>query len=201
MVFSFVIFAREAGMVPVRLLAQTRSTLRQGGKSARNWPTRLLFETSNTLRFEQFAELGIFSCSMLLFKCMVWRRRKWPSDGGISPVSVFSDKANDRRNDRFPSKGDMCPTKCRLVRFREITRREAFTLHMTPSQLQKWVLSFQDMKTCWRSKRIASLNPRSDSQSVSFPYNEEDMETISCVLQATNTNKSNRLVVVMSMAR
>lgn len=87
--FSVVILAREAGMVPVRLLAGSFNSWRRGGKSAGNWPTRLLNEKRRSLSFEQFAKLGILPCSVLFSKCKVWRRRKWQGGRNLPGKWVF----------------------------------------------------------------------------------------------------------------
>ena len=65
---------------------------------------------------------------------------------------------------RFPS-GDICPIKYLFVRFRELTGCGCLTLHKTPSQLQKLVLSFQEIKASFGSL-IVLLNSSSDSLSV-----------------------------------
>ena len=52
------------------------------------------------------------------------------------------------QNTWVPSEGDICPSRPRFVRLRELTRLGFLTEHRTPSQLQKWVLTFQDIKAC-----------------------------------------------------
>ena len=66
----------------------------------------------------------------------------------------------------------------------------------TPSQLQKWVLSFQDNMTCCGSRVIAFLNWTNDSRSVSLPLKEP---RTTCALQIVRRKRSCPTVIV-SMA-
>ena len=108
---------------------------------------------------------------LLLLSWRTWRRCKYPKDGGMLPVNSFLDRSSSFRNVRFPSEGGIGPTRPRSVRFREMTNtRRALSLHETPSQLQKWVLSFQDIKACRGSRLITVLNSSSDRRSVSLSW-------------------------------
>lgn len=158
--------AREGQTVPERLLDRGSSCLSPRGKSG-NPPTRLFLSSHSSCRLEQFSKVGINPCNVLLLKNRVWRRCNWPRDAGICPLNLFVARDRCLRNVRFPSDGDIWPTKPLFPRSRLVTRLPV-VLHVTPSQLQKWVMSFQEANACCGSKLIAFLNSSNDNRSVNL---------------------------------
>lgn len=94
------------------------------------------------------------------------------------------------KNVRFPSEGEIWPTKPRLSRLMEATRRGLVFVQRMPSQLQKWVLPFHEAKACCGSRVIDFLKSSSDNRSVSFPSAELQV----MALQATISSRSCAIV-------
>lgn len=78
-----------------------------------------------------------------------------------------------------------------------MTRGGFLELHETPSQLQKWVLSFQEIKDWCGSRVIAFLNSSRERRSVSFPKVEP---MTGWEMEARNTKRKGAVEVVTFMA-
>jgi len=78
-----------------------------------------------------------------------------------------------------------------------VTRGGFLELHETPSHLQKWVLSFQEIKDWCGSRVIAFLNSSRERRSVSFPKVEQ---MTGWEMEARNTKRKGAVEVVTFMA-
>jgi hypothetical protein len=82
----------------------------------------------------------------------------------------------------------------------EATRRGTVAVHMMPSQLQKWVLSFHEAKACCGSRVMDFFKSSSDSRSVSVSVSFPEAEEVVMVLQdITNSRKCPTAVAFMAI--
>ena len=72
---------------------------------------------------------------------------------------------------------------------------------MTPSQLQKWVLSFQETNACCGSKLIAFLNSSSDSRSVWFLGVVLQVTIWTLQTASTSTNRPGAVASILIISR
>ncbi|CAL5066256.1 unnamed protein product [Urochloa decumbens] len=82
----------------------------------------------------------------LPFSTSVWRRRRRPRLAGISPYSPLELRLSVCRKVRFPTAGESAPVRPLPPKLSAVTRSGLRRLQVTPSQLQKLVLLFQDAR-------------------------------------------------------
>lgn len=103
------------------------------------------------------------------------------------------------RKERLPIDGDIEPSKPRLLRLRVITLWGCWLLHDTPSQSQKWIVSFHEFRAPEGSLIIPFLKARSANLSVSFPSEMASaVGTMSntTMLEQKNRNKMTTLISI-----
>uniref|UniRef100_A0A8R7VAR6 Uncharacterized protein n=1 Tax=Triticum urartu TaxID=4572 RepID=A0A8R7VAR6_TRIUA len=135
-------------MGPVKLLFLSEITARDmnfSPSSAGMWPpilllcSPILFSLMQELRFT-----GNLPEKELSFKSSLCRRRRRPRLAGISPWNQLKLRLSIRRNVRFPRAGESTPASALLSKLSSTTRAGLRWLHVTPSQLQKSALLFQE---------------------------------------------------------
>lgn len=80
----------------------------------------------------------------LSFKSSLCRRRRRPRLDGISPWSQLKLRFSVLRNVRFLRAGESSPVSPLPSKFSATTRAGLHWLHVMPSQVQKWLLAFQE---------------------------------------------------------
>jgi len=143
-------------------------------------------------------KLGIVPCSVLLLRNRYCSRWRWPRDAGMSPVNRFVARERFLRNVRLPSEGEIRPTRPRLSRRMEATRRGMVVVQRMPSQLQKWVLWFHEAKAFSGSSVIDLLKSSSDNRSVSFASAELQVTALQAIISRRNCPIAAAFMVISS---
>ncbi|KAF7045475.1 hypothetical protein CFC21_054578 [Triticum aestivum] len=141
-------FASDAGMGPVKMLFVRESTARDVSltpSSAGMCPPRVLLPSSIMVMPTQELRLaGNVPEKELSLRMRFFRRRRLPRLAGMSPWSELKLRSSSRRNVRFPMAGESGPVSLVPFNISATTRAGLQGMQITPSQLQKLVLLFQE---------------------------------------------------------
>nr|XP_045084907.1 uncharacterized protein LOC123494160 [Aegilops tauschii subsp. strangulata]XP_045084908.1 uncharacterized protein LOC123494160 [Aegilops tauschii subsp. strangulata]XP_045084910.1 uncharacterized protein LOC123494160 [Aegilops tauschii subsp. strangulata]XP_045084911.1 uncharacterized protein LOC123494160 [Aegilops tauschii subsp. strangulata]XP_045084912.1 uncharacterized protein LOC123494160 [Aegilops tauschii subsp. strangulata]XP_045084913.1 uncharacterized protein LOC123494160 [Aegilop len=158
----------DGGMSPVKLLFLSEITARDVSFSPSSAgmrpPSWLLRSLSLVMLMQELRFTGIFPEKELSLKSSFSRRRRRPRLAGISPWSRLKLRLSVRRNERFPRAGESAPASPLPSKLSSTTLEGLQRLHITPSQLQKPALLFQEASepaslTCALKASSAASSP------------------------------------------